>query len=65
MFSVVDGKRILFKNDDALFHRLRNGQPPLELVREQIALSMTADEIHEDVHQFMIKLNTLTESVQG
>ncbi len=65
VFSVVDGKRILFKNDDALFHRLRNGQPPLELVREQIALSMTVDEIHEDVHRFMIKLTTLTGSVHG
>jgi len=60
VFSVVDGKRILFENDDALFHQLRNGSPSVTLVREQVAMSMVVDEIHEDVHQFIGKLVALT-----
>lgn len=60
VFGVVDGKRILFENDDALFHQLRNGSPPVKLVREQVAMSMVVDEIHEDVHQFIGKLVALT-----
>ncbi|OFW09863.1 MAG: chromosome segregation protein SMC [Acidobacteria bacterium RIFCSPLOWO2_12_FULL_59_11] len=60
VFSVVDGKRILFENDDALFHQLRNGSPSVKLVREQVAMSMVVDEIHEDVHQFIGNLIALT-----
>jgi hypothetical protein len=55
-FSAVDGKRILFENDDSLFHQLRNGSQSVELIREQIALNMLTDEIHEDVHHFFSKL---------
>lgn len=56
VFSVVDGKRILFENDNSLFQQLRSGDTPLQLLRERVAMSMTADEIHEDVHQFIGKL---------
>jgi len=59
VFSVVDGKRILFENDDSLFQQLRIGSPPVQLIREQVAMSMVADEIHEDVHQFIGKLVAL------
>jgi hypothetical protein len=59
VFSVVDGKRILFDNDDSLFHQLRNGSPSVKLVREQVAINMLPDEIHEDVHRFIGKLVTL------
>jgi hypothetical protein len=59
VFSVVDGKRILFENDDALFHQLRNGSPSVKLVREQVAMSMVSDEIHADVHKFFAKLLAL------
>ncbi len=59
VFSVVDGKRILFDNDDALFHQLRDGSPSVKLVREQVAINMLPDEIHEDVHQFIGKLVAL------
>ncbi len=58
IFIVVDGKRILFENDDALFHRLQKGTPNLQLIRENVAMNMMPDEIHEDVHQFMGKLVT-------
>jgi hypothetical protein len=56
---VVDGKRILFENDDSLFHQLRKGSPSVKLTREQVAMSMVAEEIHEDVHHFIGKLTAL------
>ena len=61
VFSVVDGKRILFENDDSLFHQLRNGVPSIKIIREEVAMSMVTDEIQEDVHQFIGKLVKLTE----
>jgi hypothetical protein len=60
IFSAVDGKRILFESPNSLFHRLRKGHPSVELIREKIAMSMSADEIHEDVHRFMQKLKKMT-----
>ena len=60
IFSVVDGKRMLFENDDSLFHVLRNSTPPLQLIRENVAMSMAVDEIHEDVHHFIGKLLSMT-----
>ena len=56
IFQEVDGKRILFKNDASLFHTLRGGDPTVEVLRERVAAVMTAEEIHEDVHQFFDKL---------
>ncbi|ACF44978.1 ATP-dependent nuclease [Pelodictyon phaeoclathratiforme] len=60
IFTVVDGKRLLFENDDSLFHQLRKGNPSLQLLRQQVALGMTPDEIHDDVHRFMNKLLVMT-----
>lgn len=60
VFSVVDGKRLLFENGNSLFQRLRNGDPPLQLIREEVAMAMTADEVHNDVHAFIDKLNAMT-----
>lgn len=60
IFTVVDGKRLLFENDNSLFHQLRKRSPSLQLLREQVALSMTPDEIHDDVHRFMNKLLVMT-----
>jgi hypothetical protein len=65
VFSAVDGKRILFEDDNSLFQQLRNGAPSLQLVREQIAVTMLADEIHQDVHDFIGKLVTLTRPRAG
>jgi hypothetical protein len=56
IFEVLDGKRILFEDDTSLFHALRKGDPPVELIRENVAAAMETDEIHEDVHQFFAKL---------
>ncbi len=62
VFSVVDGKKLLFENEDSLFYLLRSASPSVSLIREDVAMSMSADEIHEDVHQFFQKLLTLIES---
>lgn len=59
IFSAVNGKRILFEDDDSLFHTLRNGNPSVKLIRESIAAAMTKDEIHEDVHGFFDKLRAM------
>ena len=59
VFEVVDGKRILFENDDSLFHTLRQGDPSVELIREKVAATMLAEEIHEDVYHFFEKLRTM------
>ncbi len=63
IFNVVNGKRILFQNDDALFHSLRRTNPRVNLNKETIALNMRADEIHEDVHQFFKKLDSVVKAV--
>ena len=60
IFAVLDGKRILFENNDSLFHTLRNGEPSVEVLRERVATAMTADEIHEDVHRFFASLMAMT-----
>jgi hypothetical protein len=65
VFSAVDGKRILFEDDNSLFQQLRTGTPSVQLIREQIAVSMVADEIHDDVHQFIGKLVSLTGTGPG
>ncbi len=62
VFSVVDGKRILFENDHSLFQQLRKTKPSVQLIREQVAMSMEADEIHDDVHSFIAKLADMTRS---
>jgi hypothetical protein len=64
VFSVVNGKRILFENSDGLFHQLRSGDPSIKLVREEVALSMTAEEIHDDVHEFIAKVVAMAGSSQ-
>lgn len=56
VFSVVDGKRILFENANSLFQQLKQGHSPLQLIREEVAMAMTAEEIHDDVHAFVGKL---------
>ena len=63
VFSAVDGKRILFEDDQSLFQLLRAGEPSVQLIREEIAVTMFAEEIHEDVHVFIKKLVTLTDPI--
>jgi hypothetical protein len=63
IFQMVDGKRILFENDDSLFQMLRTASLSSPLIREKVALNMTADEIHNDVHKFMGALSSLASIV--
>jgi len=60
IFSVVNGKRILFENDDSLFHQLRTNPTSVELIRESVALGMKLDEVHTDVRRFLAHLADLT-----
>ena len=60
IFSMVDGKRILFEDDNSLFHQLQQHSLSIKLIREEVAMNMVADEIHEDVHQSMEKLLMVT-----
>ena len=60
VFKVVNGKRILFEDNDSLFHQAEHGSPSVQLIREQVAMSMTGEEIHEDVHQFVERLVKMT-----
>lgn len=62
IFQAVDGKRILFKDDESLFHTLRGGDPQVEVLRESVAAGMSAEEIHEDVHQFFGKLIAMVQA---
>lgn len=68
IFQVVNGKKLLFENSDSLFQRLKSHQPliqpvaTMEITREIVAASMSADEIHEDVHEFFYKVSQLLES---
>jgi hypothetical protein len=59
VFSVVNGKKILFENAESLFQQLRGAEPSVSLIREAVALSMTAEEIHEDVHDFIGKMRLM------
>ncbi len=56
VFQVVDGKKLLFKKSDCLFQRIQENFQ-IKLTRSTVAEHKTADEIHEDVHQFFAKLN--------
>ena len=60
IFAVVDGKKLLFENPNSLFQRLKAGDPPLQLLREEVALLMRPDEVHDDVHDFFGKLKMAT-----
>lgn len=62
IFQAVNGKKILFENQDSLFQRLKSCQLPIQsvpivLTREIVAANMNPDEIHEDVHQFFARLD--------
>lgn len=58
VFKDVDGKKLLFENDNSLFQRLRNNEPAVELIREVVAANMTDTEIHEDIYAFFKKLQS-------
>ena len=57
VFSVVDGKKILFENRDSLFHQIKSyGDRQLIINRQIVSSSMIAEEIHEDIYKFFVFL---------
>jgi energy-coupling factor transporter ATP-binding protein EcfA2 len=63
IFTDINGKKLLFENDESLFQLLRAQTPSIELIRETVAGNMSADEIHDDVHAFFEKLKGISESI--
>lgn len=61
VFQVVDGKRILFENDESLFNNIVDANHGVLPTREKIAANMTPDEIHADVLGFFDKLTRITQ----
>lgn len=62
IFSDINGKKLLYENEESLFQLLRQNNPPIELIRETVAGSMGAEEVHADVVEFFEKLKGI---VQG
>jgi len=62
VFKVVDGKRILFENDNSLFQILRRNSPSVTLIRETVAVNMKAEEVHDDVYYFFEKLKGIVDA---
>lgn len=62
IFSVLDGKKILFEGDDTLFHKIASAfDGNLKLNRQRIATSMLPEEIHQDVWDFFDKLGEIVD----
>jgi hypothetical protein len=63
IFNVVDGKKILFENENSLFQQLRANNPSIEVLRDTVAAAMNNDEIHEDVYRFFEKLKAVVAGI--
>jgi predicted ATPase len=60
IFSIVDGKELLFENEDSLFQQIKNiSDNQLKINRTTVATSMQKFEIHEDVEIFFFNLEKL------
>ncbi len=65
IFKVLDGKRLLFENENSLFHRLQRVDSAIYATRDRLALAMLPEEIHEDVHSFFAKLRRVVDKVRA
>lgn len=62
IFSVLDGKKLLFENDDSLFHLIdKQSNSELKLNRSTISSNMLFEEIHQDVILFFNNLDKILE----
>lgn len=62
IFSVLDGKKLLFSNNDSLFHRLKRvDDRGLTINRQTIAASMLKEELHQDIIDFFDFLKSIVE----
>jgi len=63
IFSVLDGKKLLFENQDCLFKRIKEvDNTEIKINRSMVAAEMKDEEIHEDVKLFFENLTKIIES---
>ncbi|GHT33242.1 chromosome segregation protein SMC [Bacteroidia bacterium] len=61
IFSLVDGKKLLFENQDSIFEQIKNVDDHLKINRSMVASSMTSEEIHDDIDVFFSNLEKIVE----
>jgi len=60
IFSIIDGKKLLFENPDSLFLQIKaESHNILKINRPAIASAMIKDEIHEDIVRFFENLGKI------
>lgn len=52
IFEILDGKQLLFEQDNSLYKQLIRKEPSMALTKTAIASAMTPEEIHNDVELF-------------
>ena len=65
IFSIIDGKKLLFSNPDSLFNRIlvaSDGQ--LKISRQNVALAMRPEEAHQDIYDFFQTLKQVSAEAQ-
>jgi hypothetical protein len=63
IFSIIDGKKLLFENPDSLFEQIKSvDNTQIKVNRSMVASAMTSDEIHNDIEIFFYNLTKITES---
>ncbi len=63
IFSVLDGKKLLFENNDSLFNQIKHlNKSDVKLNRSAIANAMLPEEIHQDVESFFLNLEAIANS---
>lgn len=66
IFSIIDGKKILFENKDSLFHRIKNcDDKQLIINRQAVASAMIQEEIHQDIISFFDFLENIVQQNGG
>jgi hypothetical protein len=61
IFSIIDGKKLLFEDQDSLFNQIKSiGHKALKITRLSVASAMLPEEIHEHVDQFFANLEIIT-----
>lgn len=58
IFSIVDGKKILFESADSLFQQL-NKRHNVKVNRSRVAANFHPDDLHQDVHDFFERLEKI------
>jgi len=63
IFKVLDGKKLLFENEDCLFEQIRDeSKNQVKINRQSISNAMKPEEVHEDVENFFTNLSKIIDS---